>query len=429
MSLPPIDPNTWYSLYVNDNNASLLMRTALFNRSGTAGAAFFAKAAQDNSTQHRQLFPTDNTTFVLRTQEGGANSFLGTQPADGKGVISPLMLRGDSLWNGENRTEYHPAKVEKGTGVAMSEDLAPPQNGQRLRWDAGTLLTTRATASSSTTTFPASSASSTNTPAPSSGLSTLAKSGRGATLGLAALIALLVLALFLRCRQRQKQTYKPHDAGYESYRCRSQEMVEDVRTLGLVKHELDHGAASAKYEMPVLMLTEVEARGQQRPVELDQHGVLSPCNPPKRERNRARRRFDSFTFSSMRWERLGRRIFFFLFFTLQRHTTQRSLAAATVVQWTATASVYHRAAEPYPVSVLGKSRKSSTGGLLVRGFVVHWDLLRVSGLAYFMRGAWVREERGWCLPGAGGDVVLQAASREVTSCFAQSTLEPTFPIW
>lgn len=153
MAAPTMDPNAWYSLSIASDPSSLLMSTNLFSRSGTAGATFFAAAAPDNATQRWQVFPLNTTTFVLRTQEGGANAFIGSQPADAKGVISPLMLRGDvadesvfwtiggwgdgTWWlaNGGNGSAYHLARNR--TGVAMDGNVTAPQNEQRWGFEKG----------------------------------------------------------------------------------------------------------------------------------------------------------------------------------------------------------------------------------------------------------------------------------------------------
>ena len=153
MAAPTMDPNAWYSLSIASDPSSLLMSTNLFSRSGTAGATFFASAAPDNATQRWQVFPLNTTTFVLRTQEGGANALIGSQPADAKGVISPLMLRGDvadesvfwtiggwgdgTWWlaNGGNGSAYHLARNR--TGVVMDGNVTAPQNEQRWGFEKG----------------------------------------------------------------------------------------------------------------------------------------------------------------------------------------------------------------------------------------------------------------------------------------------------
>ncbi|KAF2996081.1 hypothetical protein E8E13_004476 [Curvularia kusanoi] len=103
---------------------------------------------------------------------------------------------------------------------------------------------------------------------PSTGLSTPAKAGLGAALGIAALIALVVLGLFLRRRHRAQkriETTMTKDVAFEPNQF-APSLPE--RRQEFAKYELDHGSGSAKFEMPHQAVVEVDARGQERPAEL-----------------------------------------------------------------------------------------------------------------------------------------------------------------
>lgn len=158
MATPNIDNNQWYSLYVNRNNSASLLSTNNFSRDHSAGASFFTKTNHSDPRQRWQIYGINSTTFVLRTQEGGATLFLGSQGADKNGLISPLMLRGDVadasvfwqlgawgddtfyLWNGGNGTGYHLARTDTGIGICMNSSIAAPQNKQRWMFDGVTAI-------------------------------------------------------------------------------------------------------------------------------------------------------------------------------------------------------------------------------------------------------------------------------------------------
>lgn len=153
MATPNINNNQWYSLQVNRNNNASLLSTNNFSRDHSAGASFFTKTNHSDPRQRWQIYGINSTTFVLRTQEGGATLFLGSQGADKNGIISPLMLRGDVadasvfwqlgawgddtfyLWNGGNGTGYHLARTDTGIGICMNNSIAAPQNKQRWIFD------------------------------------------------------------------------------------------------------------------------------------------------------------------------------------------------------------------------------------------------------------------------------------------------------
>jgi hypothetical protein len=140
---------------------------------------------------------------------------------------------------------------------------------------ASTVATATSSASASASTNapadPSKSTSPSSTPSSNSGLSTPAKAGIGAALGIAALIALVVLGLFLRNRRTRKQTATVAEANaYEPYQIAPYQNTSAMpgQRGEEVKHELDHGNEGPKYEMPQPTVVEVDAQGQERPAEL-----------------------------------------------------------------------------------------------------------------------------------------------------------------
>jgi hypothetical protein len=87
-------------------------------------------------------------------------------------------------------------------------------------------------------------------------------------MGLAALIALVVLGLFYRRKRNQKQASKPQELAYEHYAGPGVAPALPERREEHYKHELYHDSGAAKYEMPSQTAAEVDARGQERPAEL-----------------------------------------------------------------------------------------------------------------------------------------------------------------
>ncbi|KZM26884.1 uncharacterized protein EKO05_0011403 [Ascochyta rabiei] len=280
MSTPNLDTNQWYSMYVNNDNRTSLLGTNLYNRAGTTGAVFFNNTNPDIATQRWQIYPINATAYVLRCKASGANGFIGTQPADAAGAITPLMLRGDVadnsvfwrfgswgdgtwyLWNSANGTEFHFAARSDGL-VTMDKNISAPQNKQRWGFDTLANIDDKAYSSvtllSTTITSPAPTSSSSlstdsTSPRPSSGLSTAGKASLGGVLGLAAVILLLVLALLHRRRRLQKRTLHPQAMTDEPF-----------------KAELDHDSSVAKYEMAGHVVTELGGREQTKPVELPGH--------------------------------------------------------------------------------------------------------------------------------------------------------------
>jgi hypothetical protein len=77
-------------------------------------------------------------------------------------------------------------------------------------------------------------------------------------MGLAALIALVVLGLFYRRKRNQKQASKPQELAYEHYAGPGVAPALPERREEHYKHELYHDSGAA----------EVDARGQERPAEL-----------------------------------------------------------------------------------------------------------------------------------------------------------------
>ena len=86
----------WYQLYVNGNDKAGLWGTELYKEG--RGAVYFNTTTTDRKVFRWQLFPINSTSYVLRTEEGGPNGYLGTkfEPKEtSPGQTQALMLRGD----------------------------------------------------------------------------------------------------------------------------------------------------------------------------------------------------------------------------------------------------------------------------------------------------------------------------------------------
>ena len=103
---------------------------------------------------------------------------------------------------------------------------------------------------------------------PSTGLSTAGKAGLGAALGLAAIIAVVVLGLFYRGKRAQKRARRPQELAHEPYAGQDGAPGLPDRSAEQNKHELWNDGGATKYEMPVQTMVEVDAKSQERPAEL-----------------------------------------------------------------------------------------------------------------------------------------------------------------
>jgi hypothetical protein len=88
------DSNQWYHLHLNDTDDISLAGAALSYGDGLAGPIYFGPATGDAATQQNagrfrwQIYPVNDTSVVLRSEEGKPDAFLSTtfsstEPADG----------------------------------------------------------------------------------------------------------------------------------------------------------------------------------------------------------------------------------------------------------------------------------------------------------------------------------------------------------
>ncbi|KAF2112632.1 hypothetical protein BDV96DRAFT_602024 [Lophiotrema nucula] len=266
------DSDFWYQLFVNQNPSRGLIGTSLFN-DGERGAVLFEKANSSHTAQRWQFHEINSTTFVLRTQDGGADGYLAafynsneTTP----GQTRPRMIKntladesvywtvtpwGDGtffLTNGANGTAWHLMRKVNG-GLVLSSNLSEPHDGQRWTFKAwqGVNNVNNARystinlpfASATGTAVPTNGASTTGSPTSSGsgGLSTGAQAAIGASIGGVALIALIVGLLWFLRRRKQKAPYM-----------QQAELPTDPPTElapTTVKYEMMHENA-VKHEMP-----------------------------------------------------------------------------------------------------------------------------------------------------------------------------------
>jgi hypothetical protein len=145
----------WYHLYVNQNASNALIGAGL---NGHSGPVFGELKDLASGRQRWQIFPINETYYVLRTKEGGPNAFLGTfftEEEDTPGKTRPRMIRGnesdDSIFwritpwgdgtffmsNKQNKTDWHLAR-KRNALYAMDSNITSKPNGQRWSFDDNT---------------------------------------------------------------------------------------------------------------------------------------------------------------------------------------------------------------------------------------------------------------------------------------------------
>lgn len=145
----------WYQLYVNENKDYSLWGTKLYDQNRT-GAVYFNTTQTKKATNRWQVYPVNSTTYVLRTQEGGPDAFLGTafiSDEDTPGQTRPIMINGTfsdnsvywniSPWgdgtffmtNGANGTAWH-LKKKANALLCMDSNTTEIQPGQRWSFTA-----------------------------------------------------------------------------------------------------------------------------------------------------------------------------------------------------------------------------------------------------------------------------------------------------
>ncbi|KAH7125507.1 hypothetical protein B0J11DRAFT_308006 [Dendryphion nanum] len=271
----------WHHLYVNGKDGEAMWGTNLYKNS-ERGAVYFNTTDLNRKINRWQLFGVNPTTYVLRTQEGGSNAYLGTKSEtkeDTPGRTQALMIRGDLaddsiywtiqpwgdgtfyLYNIANRTSWH---LNKDSGSAtMSSNITAPQNGQRfsLKPIKGAIVSEPSfsiinvpipTVKSSATVSSASFASSTSTIASASGavesrLGGLSTGDKvGISVGIITIVGmLLVIVGILSWRRRKQKSQIAHHAQIPSLLGEQTSYEVEPNT---VKYEMYDNAA--KHEMP-----------------------------------------------------------------------------------------------------------------------------------------------------------------------------------
>lgn len=149
---PDIDPNLWYSMFIDPSHTQSMVGTALYNGDGSRGAVFI-KTRNDTDTEQRwQLRKFNSTVWTLRSQGSGPNSYLSAKYSDDeqqKGKSFVYMARGDiadasAYWtiaswgdgtwyliNLANKTDYHLTLTPNLGHIVMSSNITAPQKGQK----------------------------------------------------------------------------------------------------------------------------------------------------------------------------------------------------------------------------------------------------------------------------------------------------------
>jgi hypothetical protein len=144
--------SSWYHLYVRGNKTNAFIGTALNANNHNGGAVFFEVANTTEWRQRWQLYAVNETSYVLRTREGGSDAFLAAMYSENEstpGKTVARMVRGNisddsvfwqiSPWgdgtffltNKQNGTEWHLARKVKEALVAMDSNITSTPEGQR----------------------------------------------------------------------------------------------------------------------------------------------------------------------------------------------------------------------------------------------------------------------------------------------------------
>ncbi|KAF9699594.1 hypothetical protein EKO04_002431 [Ascochyta lentis] len=299
MTGPSLDTNQWYFLYVGNSKDNALWGTSLYSK-GKEGAVFLNYTQTGVNNMRWQIYPFNDTSYIIRSKAGGANALLGTHyvPAEQtEGHTRPYMVKdsiaddsvfwqfgswGDDSWwltNARNGTTYHLnlkpnglltmdpnisaaawggqswkfGSIEKIDDQTFSSVTLPSATSSSL--EASATTTESSTSSSPTTTTPTT--STLPTPA-STGLSTASKAGLGAGLGIAFVLVFFVLVFFYRRKRNARSTPIAQQPAYEPDR----EQVYEVAAT--TTEPVNEGY---KHELPCQSVVEVEAR-QEKPAKL-----------------------------------------------------------------------------------------------------------------------------------------------------------------
>ncbi|KAJ4298222.1 hypothetical protein N0V90_006121 [Kalmusia sp. IMI 367209] len=322
------DENQWYHIYNGDKGNSLV-GTILFANSSfgerTTGSVF-KSTNQDVRSQKWQIVSMDSEYYVFRTQDSSTNGYMATYFAPDRtnltGSTLGRMIRnnvsddsvywkvspwGDGtyfLTNKANGTDWHlgyggETDSDGGTESQMQSNISTIQPRQRFQFEpiaeindekfsrSGISVgvvnkeslpssTQSSTQSGSPTTSGASNPSGTpGTPQPSSsetsassgGLSTGAKAGIGAAVGGVALIALVVLGLFL-FRRRKRRVASTTESTTPYAQAYSDEVGEGTATkyghVG-VAEKAELSGNSNRHELPSVNPKPAELPGGEAP--------------------------------------------------------------------------------------------------------------------------------------------------------------------
>lgn len=157
MTDPNLNANQWYYIYVGGSKNNALLGTNLYNN-GKEGAVFLNYTQTGLNTMRWQIYPINDTNYVIRSKEGGATAFLGTHyvaAEDTDGHTRPYMVNGtiaddsvlwqfgswgdDSWWltNTQNTTSYH--LNLKGNGILTMDSNISAAASNRQNWKFGSI--------------------------------------------------------------------------------------------------------------------------------------------------------------------------------------------------------------------------------------------------------------------------------------------------
>jgi hypothetical protein len=142
------DPNRWYQIYLKERKVQSLAGTNLYDNNG--GAVFLQNTNTTHYEQQWQVFPFNETYYVLRTRWSGATGYLhasfsedentpGHTVPDMRGVkrqdnsmfwsIDPWGDGTFYLTNAANQSDWHLNVKDNGL-MSLSSNITKPQDGQ-----------------------------------------------------------------------------------------------------------------------------------------------------------------------------------------------------------------------------------------------------------------------------------------------------------
>jgi hypothetical protein len=146
------DPNSWYRMYLQWNTAQSIAGTALYNQ---GSGAVFIQDTNITSIEQWQIFPFNQTYYVLRTKGSGPTGYLHasfsvdeTTPGLTVPDMKDASIQDDSMFwqidpwgdgtffmtNANNGSDWH-LNVKDNGRMSLSSNITQPQEGQQFSFE------------------------------------------------------------------------------------------------------------------------------------------------------------------------------------------------------------------------------------------------------------------------------------------------------